>query len=340
MRPVLFRQRADAQPTLATVAIVMNADFMPMPMAVKCRQRSVAARRSQGSGPLPTPTATRRRAPRGRAGAALLMALALQAGAGAAAAGGCGDAPAVSVAGLSAIDGDTFRTVDGQQWRLAGVMAPKRGDGARPSPLAGDAPARSGNRPRSSPADAARIALDTLIAHQPLWLEPVGNTVDRYERRLAVARDAAGCGSLAERLLAAGHARVYPTFATRALAPALYIVETAARAEQRGLWADARYRVLAAREVGARFDSYVVVEGRPVEATRQRDGTLVLFGRDRRRDFGVTIAARLRKLMQAAGLDPGSLVGRHVRVRGWLRNRMGAPGIELAVPEQLEVIAP
>jgi hypothetical protein len=29
-----------------------------------------------------------------------------------------------------------------------------------------------------------------------------------------------------------------------------------------------------------------------------------------------------------------------VRVRGWLRNRLGAPAIDLAVPEQLEVIEP
>jgi len=65
---------------------------------------------------------------------------------------------------------------------------------------------------------------------------------------------------------------------------------------------------------------------------------VLVFGDDRRRDFGVTIAPRVRKLLKAAQRDPTGLVGRQVRVRGWLRNRGGAPVIELGVPEQLEAV--
>ncbi len=269
---------------------------------------------------------------------AALVALALHAGVAVpAVAQGCGDARATSVVGLDAVDGDTFRTIDGHEWRLAGVMAPKRSDGAR-APRSADEPGdRDSGRPRGSPADAARAALDALVARQTLWLAEVSETADRYERRLAVARDAT-CGSLAGRLLAAGHLRVYPTFATRALAPDLHEAEAGARTVSRGLWADVRYRVLPAAEVGGRFDSYVVVEDRPVSAHDTRAGTVLVFGPEMRRDFGVTIAPKVRKLMRAAGRDPASLVGRQVRVRGWLRNRGGAPVIELAVPEQLEVV--
>lgn len=272
----------------------------------------------------------------GTAVACVLAMLCLQARA---AAEGCGDGDTSSVIGAVAIDGDTFRSVDGREWRLAGVLAPKRSDGARAGPAAdGDAGGRSG-RSRGSPADAARNALDVLVVRKGLWLTPVGDVADRYGRHLVVARDAA-CNTLAEGLLAAGHVRVYPTPAARSLAAALYAAESRARRERRGLWADARYRVLSASQVGGRFDSFAVIEDRALSVQATRGETVVLFGPERRRDFGVTIKPAVRKLMRAAGVDPAHLVGRQVRVRGWLHNRLGAPAIELAVPEQLEVIAP
>ncbi|TXL72276.1 hypothetical protein FHP25_25935 [Vineibacter terrae] len=248
-----------------------------------------------------------------------------------AAAAGCDDA-AIAVTGARALDGDTFRTDDGQEWRLAGVLAPKRGDGARAPLDAGD-----GRRSRASPADDAQAALDALVLRRALRLIPVGAAADRHARRLAIARDAS-CRSLAERLLADGHARVYPTFVTRSLVPPLYAAEAMARAATRGLWADSRYRLLHPSEIGARFDSYVVVEERPQSVITGRAGTTLSFGDDRRRDFGVTIEPKVRKLLAAAGLEPAVLVGRRIRVRGWLRNRGGVPVIELAVPEQLEVV--
>lgn len=240
--------------------------------------------------------------------------------------------------GQDALDGDTLRTADGGEWRLAGVLAPKRSDGARR--MRWDAPPddRAGV-PHGSPADAARGALAVLISDRPLWMTVLEGTPDRYQRRLAVVRDAT-CRPLAEQLLAAGHARVYPTFATRALAAALYDAEAPARRALRGLWADARYRVLEPAETAGRADSYVVVEGRPVAAADTRSGTVLLFGADRRRDFAVVVPAGVRRLMQGAGSAPQTLVGRQVRVRGWLRYRAGAPVIELAVPEQLEVAEP
>lgn len=268
----------------------------------------------------------------------MLVALSLHIGQ-TAAADGCKDASATSSVGVRAVDGDTFQTEDGQEWRLAGVLAPKRGDGARaPAGIHDDAD-RGTTRPRGSPADAAQIALETLVMRQPLWLTPVGATVDRYGRRLAIARDAT-CRPLAERLLAAGHVRVYPTVVTRTLAPSLYAAEVTARAAAHGLWADVRYRLLRSSEIGTRYDSYVVVEDRPVSVITSRGGTTLMFGQDQRRDFGVTIAPKVRKLMTTAGFEPAVLVGRQVRVRGWLRNRGGAPVIELVVPEQLEVVEP
>lgn len=256
---------------------------------------------------------------------------------GRAAAEDCGDAGARAAIGARVIDGDTFVTEDGGEWRLAGVLAPKRGDGARAPAGAPDDADGNADRPRGSPADAAHGALAAMVVRQPLWLTPVGDTVDRYGRRLAVARDAA-CRSMAERLLAAGHVRVYPTVVTRMLAPALYAAEASARVPARGVWADGRYRVLRSSDIGALSDAYVVVEDRPVSVITARGGTTLVFGPDPQRDFGVTIAPKVRTLMKTAGSEPAVLVGRQVRVRGWLRRRGGAPVIDLMVAEQLEVV--
>lgn len=241
--------------------------------------------------------------------------------------------------GRSAIDGDTFSTADGREWRLAGVLAPKRGDGAR-LPARDETDTRErGDRPRASPADAAKVALEALILGQDLRLAAMGEAADRHGRRLVVVYDAQ-CTPIAARLLAAGHVRVYPTVATRGLAAALYASEATARGALRGLWSDPRYRVLKVHETAGRFDSYVVVEGLPTAALVSRSATQLMFGPDRARDFGVAIEAKVRKLMPPTGLDPGGLVGRPIRVRGWLRERSGAPVIDLVVPEQVEVVEP
>jgi hypothetical protein len=120
----------------------------------------------------------------------------------------------------------------------------------------------------------------------------------------------------------------------------LYVAEAAARTAGRGLWSDARYRVLTAAEAGGGLGSYIVVEDRPVAVRTFRSGTILLFGPDRRRDFQIFIGSRVRRLMTAARLDPAALVGTHLRVRGWLGRRFGAPAMELAVPGQIEVVGP
>jgi endonuclease YncB( thermonuclease family) len=293
---------------VAVGAVVVNAHLMPTSTTVKHPGRIVAA---------------------------LLLALCVGATP-VQSAGGCGEATAIAAVGQAALDGDTMRTDDGREWRLAGVLAPKRGDGARTS-AGDDDPARRVQRPRGSPADAARIALETMILRQTLWLIAMGDSQDRHGRRVASVLDAS-CQSIAQRLLASGHVRVYPTVATRSLAAALYRTEAAARAELRGLWTDPRYRLLAPGETAGKVDSYVVVEGPVVAVSVLRSATMVTFGADRSRDFAVAIEPRVRKLLLPAGLDPAGWAGRTLRVRGWLRQKGGAPVIDLVVPEQVEVV--
>ena len=61
------------------------------------------------------------------------------------------------------------------------------------------------------------------------------------------------------------------------------------------------------------------------------------FGRRWSEDFTVTIAKRNERAFSAAGLEPKSLAGRRVRIRGWIEER-GGPWVEAARPEQIEVL--
>jgi hypothetical protein len=66
----------------------------------------------------------------------------------------------------------------------------------------------------------------------------------------------------------------------------------------------------------------------------------VNFGRRWSESFAVTISKRNERSFTAAGLDPQSLAGRRVRVRGWVEARGAdgnAPWIEAARPEQIEM---
>ena len=73
-------------------------------------------------------------------------------------------------------------------------------------------------------------------------------------------------------------------------------------------------------------------------SVRESGGTIyVNFGRRWSEDFTVTIAKRNERAFSAAGLEPKSLRGRRVRVRGWIEER-GGPWVEAARPEQIEVL--
>ena len=64
----------------------------------------------------------------------------------------------------------------------------------------------------------------------------------------------------------------------------------------------------------------------------------VNFGEDSRQDFTIAARGQARRLMSSLGLDPKSLEGRRVRVRGWIE-RSGGPMIEIHHPHQIEMLA-
>jgi len=223
-------------------------------------------------------------------------------------------------------DGRSFVLDDGRDVRLAAIEVP---------PLAADS--------ASAPGGAvAKDGLAALLAGSEIVLrqaEPI--KTDRYGRIVAyafVSRD--GSERLVQgELLAAGLARVSPRVGSRACAMELLNRESAARRAKLGLWASSYYDSLDAdnpAEVLARQGRFALVEGKVVSVRESGATIYVNFGRRWSTDFTVTILKRNERSFKAAGLEPKTLAGRRVRVRGFIEER-GGPWIEAARPEQIEI---
>ncbi|MGD0438882.1 MAG: hypothetical protein ABSB86_20655 [Bryobacteraceae bacterium] len=89
-------------------------------------------------------------------------------------------------------------------------------------------------------------------------------------------------------------------------------------------------------DVLAEQGHFALVEGKVVSVRESGATIYVNFGRRWSRDFTVTILKRNARNFTAAGLEPKTLSGRRVRVRGWIEER-GGPWIEAARPEQIEL---
>ncbi len=232
------------------------------------------------------------------------------------------------VAGESAraveiVDGDTLVLDSGKQVRLVGLQAPKLPLG-RPDftawPLSEDAAA----------------ALRELSLGKTLSLVYGGRRKDRHGRILAHLYDESGSwiqGAMLQR----GMARVYSFSDNRSLVAEMLAIERQARAARRGIWADPYYGVRGHREMHRYTDSFQLVEGRIHAVSSIRGWTYVNFEEDWRHDFTISVRRGNLKEFLRAGLDPATLEGRRVRVRGWIRWFNG-PAIESTHPEQIELL--
>jgi endonuclease YncB( thermonuclease family) len=215
-------------------------------------------------------------------------------------------------------DGRTLMLRDGRELRLAAIETPGAGQAA-----------------------SAKAALTALADGHALILKRRGaNESDRYGRLLAFAFLPDAAQSLQQAMLEQGAARVSGRIGDKACADALLTTERAARAAKRGLWADPNFAPLPAEnltQMAAERGHFALVEGK-VLSVRESGGTIYMnFGRRWTRDFSVTIANRQRRAFTAAGVEPKTLEGRRIRVRGWIEQR-GGPIIDAAAPEQIEII--
>ncbi len=221
------------------------------------------------------------------------------------------------------IDGRTFVLDDGHEVRLAAIEVP----------------------PLSSPPEAgaaARDALAALLGGAEVVLKQADQQkTDRYGRLVAYARVAREGveRSVQADLLAAGFARVAARVGSQTCARELLSRENAARRAKLGLWAKSYYDSLNAdnpTDVLAELGHFALVEGKVVSVRESGATIYVNFGRRWSTDFTVTILKRNARNFTAAGMEPKTLAGRRVRVRGWIEER-GGPWIEAVSPEQIEL---
>lgn len=228
-------------------------------------------------------------------------------------------------------DGDTVVLDSGLVVRLIGTQAPKL-------PLGRD------GFPTWPLAPEAKSALEALVLNRPVQLGYGGEEVDRYERALAhlFLADGAEEPVWAQlHMVRMGLARVYSFPDNRECLDQLFAGEAQARVERLGIWADPYYSVRTAdrpAELAELAGNYELVEGRVLLADRSGSRVYLNFGRIWKEDFTIVIEAPALRLFERGGLDPLSLDGTLIRVRGWVDTRDG-PRIEVTHPEQIEVLA-
>jgi micrococcal nuclease len=212
---------------------------------------------------------------------------------------------------------------DGRAARLEGILLPAGADDHAPEFLAEEAIAK----------------LAELATAHTLILAAASPKEDRYGRLRAQALLSDGSGErwLQRALLERGLARVSVAPDRGECAAELYAAERRARAERRGIWSLAAYRVRTPEQLGDASGTFQIVEG-TVESVSNTGGRVFLeFGRDRRKDFAVVITTDDLKIFRSVGVDPFGYQNQTVRVRGWI-DQSRHPEMEVATPADIEVI--
>ena len=228
------------------------------------------------------------------------------------------------------IDGDSFvlalETGEELSVRLATVQAPRTVQRAAQAwPYASE----------------SKAGLTALIKGRDVQLYYGGERRDRYGRANAqvYTLDSHGESDLwvQGEMVRLGLARVFSWKGELADMAALYALETEARRRSRGLWTDPFYEVRKPDPdpLAQYVDSLQIVEGIITSTADVRGRIYLNFGADYKTDFTIAIAKKHAK--QFAAIDPVSLTGARVRVRGWIE-LINGPMIWLDHPGRLEIL--
>jgi micrococcal nuclease len=221
------------------------------------------------------------------------------------------------------VNGDTLTLGDGTRVRLVGIDAPRP-----PLGLAADVPWRL--------AEATKAALAEIAQDRTVTLRYDGAQSDRYGRALAQVYREDGMWLQGE-LLRRGLARVHSYADNRAMVSEMLELEGEARAARRGLWRDPNYAVRRPEEAGRFIESFQLVEGTIVDVGKAKGQVFLNFGSDWHSAFTAHLPRNALPLFKESGLDPNSLKGARVRLRGWVRF-YERPMIDVTHPEQIELL--
>jgi len=139
-------------------------------------------------------------------------------------------------------------------------------------------------------------------------------------------------------LIAEGLARVRTTPENKEQSLKLLELEGQARTKKLGLWSLPMNSILTPLSAQNHLNSFVIVEGKIYTTSQNKTNIFLNFTSDWKTDFSIGIPSKLRKDFSKLRIDPMSLRGKNIRVRGWMRDYNG-PYIELDHAEQLEIIS-
>ena len=138
-------------------------------------------------------------------------------------------------------------------------------------------------------------------------------------------------------LIAEGLARVRTTPENKEQFLKMLELEKSARKNKLGLWAIPMNQILLPEKSFQNINNFVIVEGQIFATAQNKESIFLNFTSDWKTDFSIGIPAKLRKDFSKLRIDPMSLKGKKIRVRGWMRSYNG-PYIELDHAEQLELV--
>jgi endonuclease YncB( thermonuclease family) len=241
----------------------------------------------------------------------------------------CGGATIATGEVVRVVDGRTFVLADGREARLTALEAP---------PVTPADP----NEEHAAAGLAAKAALEAILLRQIVILRAAGPGFDRYGRLVVqafVGQDAENW--VQYEILTKGYALVAPGGDNAICVIFLRGVERKARADRLGLWGDP-YSVMKEAQypddVLTERGRFALVGGKVLSVNESGGLVYLNFGRRWTEGFTVTVAKRNQRMFTAAGLDPKTLAGRDIEVRGWIEGR-GGPAIEASRPDQIEIAA-
>ncbi|PCI86428.1 MAG: nuclease (SNase) [Hyphomicrobiales bacterium] len=231
---------------------------------------------------------------------------------------------------IQVVDGDTVILSSGKQVRMVGTQAPKLALNRKNFidwPL----------------ADTAKTELENISLGKQVTLKYGGLKIDRHHRILAhlFIKDENGQDIwLQEYMLEQGLARTYSFKDNRSCITELLAAETSARVTNKNIWAHEYYNIINATDLktlAQKHGTYQLIEGKLLKFEYRYGQLYFNFGQNYRTDFTINVPKRHRMAFAQSNLDFKNMIGKAIRVRGWLEKR-GGPMIEATHPEQLEFL--
>ncbi len=224
-----------------------------------------------------------------------------------------------------------------------GVLQLKSGELVR---LIGVMPVRQFDQPTSNMAKNLNAigAKAIKLLHQEVVgkrveLHQSGRAHDRYDRLLAHVYGVDGTW-IQGLLLRAGLARSYSYRDNRSCMQQMLALEKTAREGQHGLWRYKNFQpqpALQLKQLLRQRYRFTLVEGRVRKVAIVKRWVFLNFGDDWRKDFTIAIKKKYKRSIERDGLALEKLMGRRIRVRGWIE-RWNGPVIKVTHKEQIELL--